>query len=307
MNEAAKRPIPARIGIAALNLLMPGLGLLRVQRGRAAALFLLAPWSVLGLLVLGYRFLPTLTFVSWLTLVGIIIAALVAVYLGSIILSWRASARLQPSGPWWSRWYGIVGTLLAISAANALIPDFTQSTYKVFYIPSEAMAPTFLKNDHILADMRGPGVLRRGDVILLNLGQAVYIKRVAALPGDRIAMTGGIVILNGQPVRQRFVRTERVPPDMYGTQARRLSERFPGEAGSHEILDRGQSPLDDMPEQQIAPGFVFVLGDNRDQSADSRVPRAEMGVDRLPIRDIRGHALFYLWGPNGRMGEPINR
>ena len=106
---------------------------------------------------------------------------------------------------------------------------------------------------------------------------------------------------------QRYLRTDRIQASWQGLRARRLAERFPGEAAPHEIYDTGYSQGDDMAERLVAPGHVFVLGDNRDHSADSRFTRADLGVEQLPIRDIRGRALFYLWGPSGRMGEPLNR
>lgn len=179
--------------------------------------------------------------------------------------------------------------------------------FKVFYIPAEAMMPTLLVNDRLLASMQGPGALRRGDIILLRVGNSIYVKRVAALPGDRIEMVGGVVILNGRPVAQRFVRTDTVEPGTYGDQARRFAEQFPGEPVPHEIYDMGSSVGDDMAEERVAPDHVFVLGDNRDRSADSRFSREEMGVEQLPVADIRGRALFYLWGPSGRMGDRLNR
>ena len=81
-----------------------------------------------------------------------------------------------------------------------------------------------------------------------------------------------------------------------------LAERFPGEGRPHSIYDFGPNRVDDMPEQRVAPGHVFVLGDNRDRSADSRVPQPEMGVEQLPIDHIVGRAIFITWAANGRHG-----
>lgn len=307
MNEAA-RGIPARIGIAALNLLAPGLGLLRVQKLKAALAFLFAPHVLLAMLVLGFAMAPTLSFSAWAALMAVLLVGMVLIYLGSIIWSWRASWNARPTATWWSRWYGLLGVFLLIIGIGSLLSDAARSYYRIFYLPSEAMMPTLKVNDRLIASMRGAGDLRRGDVVLFEVsGGQTYIKRVAALPGDRIEMVNGIVILNGRPVTQRFLRAEGVERGIYGTEARRLAEQFPGEASSHEIYDLGNSPGDDMAEQRVLPGRVFVLGDNRDQSADSRYPREEMGVEQLPIADIRGRALFYFWGPSGRMGEPLNR
>jgi signal peptidase I len=307
MIPGGPRRLPARIGIVALNLIMPGLGLLRVQRGRAATLFLAAPWILLTIILIAYRLPPTLSFPAWAALVGLVLIALAAVYIGAMLLSWRGSARLAPPSPWWSRWYGMSGIALLLWALSWPVPDVLHLRYRTFYIPSEAMMPTLVKNDRLVAHMRRPGTMRRGDIVLFRVGAFTYIKRVAALPGDRIAMERGVVVLNGRPVPQRFLRVDRFRPDAYGSAARRLSERFPGEAAPHEIYDRGISPGDDMAERRVAPGHVFVLGDNRDQSADSRYPRERSGVEQLPVRDIVGRALFYLWGPSGRTGEPLGR
>ena len=176
--------------------------------------------------------------------------------------------------------------------------------FKNFYIPAESMAPTLLKSDRMVASMWGPGTLKRGDIVIFRLGNAFYVKRIAALPGDEIGMRAGLVSLNGQPVPQRFLRRETID-DGRPMPVRRLSEQFPGEARPHEIYDSGPNLLDEYGPVRVAPGHVFVLGDNRDFSADSRVPRVEMGVEQLAIAEIRGKALFYAWGPSRRTGEAI--
>jgi signal peptidase I len=169
------------------------------------------------------------------------------------------------------------------------------------------MSPTLLTNDRILASMRGPGEIRRGDIILFRVPDgAFYIKRVAGLAGDTIAIDDGIVVLNGKPVAQHLEREENFSGWMGPHKARRLRERFPEEPGSHEIYDQGDSVVDHFPATRIKAGHVFVLGDNRDNSADSRVERLVGGVEQLPVADIVGRALFYTWGPSRRTGERIN-
>jgi signal peptidase I len=301
------RGTAARIGIVALNLISPGLGLLRVQQGRAAAIFLIAPWIFVAGLTAASLLLPAPGFFAWVAFMALALIALLAVFVAAMLLSWQKSARRLPANPWWARWYGIAGILITAWTLTALLPDELRSAYRTFYVPAEAMAPTLLKDDRLVAAMGDPGQLSRGDIVLFRMGESTYIKRVAALPGDRIAMEEGVVVLNGQPVVQRLLRVDRFTADVHGTEARRLAEQFPGEASPHEIYDRGYTPGDDMAEQQVATGHVFVLGDNRDLSADSRFSRDEWGVDQLPVRDIVGRALFYLWGPSERMAEALNR
>jgi signal peptidase I len=187
---------------------------------------------------------------------------------------------------------GIVLGLIILAPFGLL----ATGTYRLFYIPSEAMRPTLEVGDKIVAHMGQPGSLSRGDVVLVSGDAGIYVKRVAGLPGDRIGVHDGIVQLNGQAVAQRIVGEERVQPDQYGDTMRRLSEQFPGEASPHEIFDAGNSPGDEYGEVTIPAGHVFLLGDNRDHSADSRYPRAEMGLGGpVPLNDLRGTPAFFYW------------
>lgn len=204
-------------------------------------------------------------------------------------------------------WYGIgsIAALLVVAAllafAGAPVP-----LAHAYYIPSEAMMPTLLKNDRLIAIMLPPKQLRRGDIIFFKVGAATYIKRIAGLPGDRIAFAGGRAILNGRPVPQQPVGTDAIRGPFGPARAVRLREHFPGEQGDHFIYDSGPSPEDDVAEQRVASGHLFVLGDNRDNSADSRIPRAEQGVEQLPIGDITGRPAFYTWGPSHKFGQAIH-
>ena len=317
-NQESRRSFAARLGIAALNLLGPGLGLLRLQLLRQAL-----SWWLLGvgpflLIILFWALSPVLGFGLLLTCVAIVAIASFAALIGSIWASWGRSRVAVPGPrPVWSRWYAILlAAVVTICADNALT-GLAHRFYKPFYLPSEAMMPTLLKNDRIVASMRPPTTLRRGDIILFRVEDAMYIKRIAALPGDRIALRKGVVILNGQPVGQTPVPVnivtvyDRSSPPPRGAEPSTpeqilLREQFPGERQAHEIFDSGPSAEDDYAETQILPGHVFVLGDNRDESADSRLPKAEMGVEQLSISDIRGTALFYTWGPSHKSGQAVH-
>jgi signal peptidase I len=178
--------------------------------------------------------------------------------------------------------------------------------YKTFYIPAEAMAPTLLKDDHILAVMGTRQPLRRGDIVLFRAGAETYIKRIAGLPQDRIGMVAGRVILNGRAIPQQRVGSETIAGPEGPLRAVRLRERFPGEAEPHEIYDQGPSPTDDVPEQRVAAGHLFVLGDNRDMSADSRVAKTDGGVEQLPIADVTGRPLVYTWGSSRKFWKPVH-
>lgn len=294
MNERARR-IPARIGVTALNLLAPGLGLLRVQRLRPALILLFAPVIAMMLLFLAQSFLDRLEFVQWIVLLTFLLIVAIGAYIASGILTWRASKRNSSAGPWWSRWHGILGALILVTLLIDLSSDLARSRYRNFYLPTDNMAPLLEKGDKIVASMRAPREVHRGMIVLLDTPNGTYIKRIAALPGDRIAIRNGIIILNGKAVPQTFIEEEKIKDFGSPVSARKLAEKFPGEEKPHEIYDIEDSYIDNMPEQRIATGRIFVLGDNRDRSTDSRVPVEEAGLEQVPISSIRGVPQFFYW------------
>ena len=194
--------------------------------------------------------------------------------------------------------------LLAVLGIVVLVPIaiLASGAYKTFYIPSEAMMPTLAVGDKLVARMIPPEPVNRGDLLLVRAGNgAIYIKRVAGLPGDRIALRAGLVILNGRPVPQRLLGVDPVPASAFGSTARRLAEQFPGEASAHEIYDCGDSPGDEFAEAIVAPGHFFLLGDNRDHSADSRFSHEDQGLEQVALADVRGTPAFFYWA-TGRHG-----
>jgi signal peptidase I len=303
MSEG-RRGVPARVGIAALNLWAPGLGLLRTGPLRSAIAFLALYLAGLALLLAYFLLAPTLGFAGYIAAVLLAVVAGLALLVCSVVLAWRRSREWPATLPLWSRWYSILVVALAAWLVSIVIGTALLDCYKTFYLPSEGMAPTLEKNDRFIAAMRKWGPLHRGDIILCPVGDSIYVKRLVALPGDTIAMRNGQVILDGRPVPQRFLRDEPAPGSVGPEMARRLAERFPGESAEHEIYDLGPSAVDDVAELRVPPGFAFVLGDHRDRSADSRVPREEMGVGLLPVAQIKGRALFYYW-PWRKMGLPL--
>jgi signal peptidase I len=189
----------------------------------------------------------------------------------------------------------------------ALFALFASGIIRHMVMPSESMKPTMQPYDRFVAWMAAPAELHRGDLVLVDPGNgSLYGKRIAGLPGDRIALHDGIVFLNGRQVAQRWLGVERSErPESNGSVERRLlAEQFPGEASPHQIYDEGYFQFDDMEEQVVAPGHLFLLGDNRDNSADSRVPQTQQGLEQAPVNSVRGVPWFFTWtARGGRFGD----
>jgi signal peptidase I len=184
-----------------------------------------------------------------------------------------------------------------------------------FYVPSGSMEPTLQIGDALLA-MKYPygystaslpiqislpetgrvlgGTPKRGDVVVFrwpgDRSQA-WVKRVVGLPGDRIQMRQGQLFIND--------RAASLKPDGIGQaednsgggeQAYRYIETLPGGVAHaiYKMRDNGQ--LDNTAEITVPADRLFVMGDNRDNSADSRVPVREGGVGLLPMDNLVGRA-----------------
>jgi signal peptidase I len=183
--------------------------------------------------------------------------------------------------------------------------------FQPFHIPSGSMEPTLLVGDSLFVTKFAYGYSRysfpfspnlfsgrifgtspkRGDIAVFQHPRddsVDLIKRVIGLPGDRIQMIGGHLQINGQPVaRERiedFVDTDEIGRTIRVKQWR---ETLP-EGVSYTTLDLvDNGPLDDTPVYQVPPDRYFMMGDNRDDSTDSRV-LDEVGY--VPFANFVGRA-----------------
>ncbi len=246
---------------------------------------------------------------------------------------------------WLAELRGMGLLVLAVLAFHSFVA-------KPFFIPSESMMPTLLKGDrlvvtkypygwsyispsfHVLPFIEGRlfGRLpKRGDVVIVTPRHenSDYIKRVIGLPGDTIALAGGVVFINGEPVKRVSKGTLFLPIDtnvpcdadklpgrrVIGKDGRlycalpRYRETLPNGV-SYDTIDLGEFPqVDEMEPVTIPEGQVFLMGDNRDQSADSRVPAAFNGLDGpIPVENLGGRAEFITFSLDGNssLWNPIS-
>lgn len=236
-------------------------------------------------------------------------------------------------------WWATIRFLIVLFVVTLMVRSFV---FAPFMIPSGSMLPNLMIGDYLFVTKWPYGWSRytmpfgiggfegriwgrlpdRGDIVVFrNPGAENYdiVKRVIGLPGDRVAVRDGVVILNGRPVpRERiadFVMPESPNTDCRvigndpaartmsgpnGTECHypRYRETLP-EGRSYEILEQGRTPLDDFAEVVVPEGHLFMMGDNRDDSADSRVPQTAGGVGFLPVDNVLGEALVAFWSTDG--------
>jgi len=196
--------------------------------------------------------------------------------------------------------------------------------FQSFSLPSNSMTPTLLAGDYMFATKYAYGYSRysfpfspplfsgrvlsampaRGDVIVFRLPKDTsvdYIKRVVGLPGDRIQMKEGLLYINDAPV-QRERLSDFIGEDPCGPEAtarvKRWKETLPNGV-SYETLDCVDNGFyDNTNIYAVPPGHIFVLGDNRDNSSDSRVLSA---VGYVPLENVVGRAglVYFSVKPSG--------
>lgn len=201
--------------------------------------------------------------------------------------------------------------------------------FQPFTIPSASMEPNLYEGDYIVVSKWSYGYSKhsipfspplfegrilakepkRGDVVVFKLprdNNTDYIKRVIGLPGDRVQMIDNVLHINGAPVRDVVVSGADAAT-MYGMPVVRMRETLPG-GKTITVQDFGPgNDLDDTPVFEVPAGHYFMMGDNRDNSVDSRVD-ASQGVGLVPAENLIGKAeiILFSWSPGASLWNPVS-
>jgi signal peptidase I len=204
---------------------------------------------------------------------------------------------------WYTRWYGLVALAIALALVNPF--NWVEARSRSYHNDSRSMEPAIAAGDYFMAyraEEAGTLDLMRGSIVLYRLaqdGEAVArIKRVVGLPGDRVAIRDGTPWVNGAALARRL----ESPGDAENGERTMHLETSP-DGVAYSVLDEpGPGPLDEWTEQTVPVGFLFVLGDNRDRSLDSRVPSHGF----VPVDAVFGTPGYVFWSRDlARVGKEL--
>ena len=294
-SEPPRGDWPRAVWGALLSLFMPGLGQIYARSWRLGVILL----AIGILLVAGIRLLTRLVPPLPACLVfGLgLLACLLVFDLGAAVDAARRmrTRHVRPRPAWFrSTWFAAIISI-AVSIGLGVV---TPVGWQPFSIPSGSNLPTLLVGDRIVTDIRDPVIMPdRGDIVFFKFPRdpsITYVKRLVGLPGDRIRIEHGQLSINGQPVLREAAGTFVADDDGLHTSYQRYIEVLPGGRRYAVLHATDIGALNNTPEYQVPPGTFFVLGDNRDNSVDSRMTM----VGYVPVRNLIGHGGTVYWSPD---------
>jgi signal peptidase I len=219
--------------------------------------------------------------------------------------------------PWWRSEFWIE-TYKTIGIAAFFFLFMPTLLFQPFRIPSSSMEGTLEIGDYLFVSKYTYGYsqysfpfftpvafagrvmdspAQRGDVVVFRLPSDPsqdYIKRVVGLPGDRIRMIDGVLHINGEPVKLEKIE-DRIEYGVDGSEIHiaRYLETLPGGV-EHVVLDKGPTDFDNTKEFLVPAGHYFMMGDNRDNSNDSRGD-----VKFVPAQNLVGRAEIVFFSHDG--------
>lgn len=238
----------------------------------------------------------------------------------------RPAKPAKEKGGFFSELFDIIRTVVYALLIALVVRVFA---FQPFTIPSASMEPNLYEGDYIVVSKWSYGYSRhsipwsppifegrvlsnmaeRGDIVVFKRpnndgrGYTDYIKRIIGLPGDRVQMIANRLYINGEAVQDVVVEAAQVRGAFQGSTPIQLRETLPG---GHEfrIQDFGPGSYSDDTDEFVVPeGHYFVMGDNRDDSMDSRYVWEAGGVGLVPHENLVGKAqvILFSWTPGASL------
>jgi len=273
-------------------------GLLWIGRIRLAVVVLVGVCLLMSLAIVTIRWWPPL---PWFLADGLVLYLLLVAVTIAVPLVLRARSRPHPT---YSRLWVVVLLGIVASIGSFTVPAAIRLfLYQPFSMPSGSMLPTMLPGDRFMVSTRvyrrggegtpfaslifGEEEPERGDIVVFRhpVDRHPYVKRLIGKPGDTVQMRDGRVVLNGVVLPQK--RSTDYRPEGDDRSFEMYLETLPN-GRSYSVLnlvDGGTS--DDTRLFQVPPGHYFFLGDNRDNSADSRFTLGVVPRDHFIGKAIR--------------------
>lgn len=278
---------PRRRGVAILlSLLLAGLGELYAGRPRAAVVTFVSV-GFLGPLILALMFLSVEGLWILILPCGILLGALVFVLVRAARAA-RAAPNpyaLQPYNRWY--WYALAVLIFQFVWQPAVFNDLRSGWLEAFRLPSNSMEPTLHVGDFIFVSKRPAArIPQLNGLVVFSKDGLMVLKRVVGLAGDTLAMKDGRLFRNGRALTEPYAQNV----DPVAAERGALEEGRPWHL-KHLVASALKTEEPYHPDMRnwgplvIPPDSVFVLGDNRDNSYDSRFFGA-IGVNRIRGRPL---------------------
>ena len=217
---------------------------------------------------------------------------------------------------------GLLDNVKTVIYAGLIAVGIRTIAFEPFNIPSGSMIPTLLVGDYLFVSKYSYGYSRfsmpfapdlfqgrifgrlpaRGDVVVFKFPHDTsidYIKRIVGLPGDHIQVKQGLLYVNGTVAPRVLVGDYVENEDGRRTVATEYTETLPS-GKKHEILkEQDVGYMNNTPDFVVPEGHVFAMGDNRDNSSDSRV-MDNSGVGFVPLENLVGRAEFIFFSVDAK-------
>jgi len=262
-----------------LSLLTIGLG--QLYNGQVRKAFVLY-FGAVSAVILGFVVLAS-TFAGLAFTLGLVVGLVLIAATDAVLTATRLK---QTTLKDYHRWY--IYLAIALLAAFLVAPSLESlvlriGPFRVYRITTSSMLPTLRQGDRVMVDSRGfrAALPKRRDISVVPLPNdrsTLFIKRVIGLPGDTIEIRNKVLFVNGQEQEEDYV--EHTDPQILPAGAKQTRDNFP--------------PL------VVPPNQLFVLGDNRDATYDSRF------FGTVPVEDLKGKPLYIYWSSDRtRIGRKL--